>query len=253
MFAKHPRAVFQRLSTWSGGSIAQRLAIGFAGMIAMLLVLAAVNSVEFRGMAARFGHLVEVSNRKVDLAYQMQNHINELAVQARSISLLTDATDVQAEVVTLKRAEAAYLAAEKALAEALTPPSANDQELRLLEDIRSASRETIPLVLRAAKEGQEGANMEAAETLMQRVRPKEQVWRSKVAELVAVEQALSLASYREAVAGQTLRPGLAGDHSGHLAGLAHHAQRSPADRPGHQGGRAHRSRRPQFERGGEVR
>ena len=210
MFAKHPRAVFQRLSTWTGGSIAQRLAIGFAGMIAMLLVLAAVNSVEFRGMAARFGHLVEVSNRKVDLAYQMQNHINEMAVQARSISLLTDPKDVQAEVVTLKRAEAAYLAAEKALAEALTPPSANDQELRLLEDIRGASRETIPLVLRAAKEGQEGANMEAAETLMQRVRPKEQVWRSKVAELVAVEQALSLASYREAVAGQTRAQRLAG-------------------------------------------
>ena len=111
MFAKHPRAVFQSLSTWTGGSIAQRLAIGFAGMIAMLLVLAAVNSVEFRGMAARFGHLVEVSNRKVDLAYQMQNHINEMAVQARSISLLTDPKDVQAEVVTLRRAEAAYLAA----------------------------------------------------------------------------------------------------------------------------------------------
>jgi methyl-accepting chemotaxis protein len=209
MSAKHFRTVL-RPSTWAGGSIAQRLTIGFAGMIAMLLALAAVNSLEFRSMAARFGHLVEVSNRKVDLAHQMQNHINELAVQARSVSLLTDPTDVLAEVKALKQAEAAYQAAEAALAEALKPPSATGTELQLLEDIRRGSRETIPLVLRAAKEGQEGANMEAAETLMQRVRPKEQVWRAKVAELVSVEQALSLASYRQAVAGQARAQQLAG-------------------------------------------
>ena len=201
MFASASRFL-RRLSALRLASIAQRLAFGFTGLILLLIAVAAVNAIEFRNMGARFGQLVEVNNRKVDLAYQMQNQINQLAVQARSISLLTDPQDVKGEVEVLKRAQAAYAAVEAELVALMRDSAATEGETALLQDIRHAAAEALPLVLRAAKEGQEGANMEAAMTLMQEVRPREAVWRGKVSDLVALEQQLNQQSYQEARRGQ---------------------------------------------------
>ena len=201
MFAKALQR-FGRLPAFTVRSIACRLATGFSGLILLLLSVAGINAIEFRDMGARFGQLVEVNNRKVDLAYQMQNQINQLAVQARSISLLTDPQDVLAEVEVLKRAQTAYAAVEAELTGLMRDPGTAEGEVVLLQQIRGAAAETLPLVLRAAREGQEGANMEAAMTLMQEVRPREAVWRGKVSELVALEQALNQASYVEARRGQ---------------------------------------------------
>ena len=201
MFALASRYL-ARLPALRLGSIAQRLAVGFSGLIVLLLAVAAVNALEFRNMGARFGQLVEVNNRKVDLAYQLQNQINQLAVQARSISLLTDPQDVQGEVEVLKRAQAAYAAVEGELLELMKNSSATEAEHALMQEIHRAATAALPLVLRAAKEGQEGANMEAAMTLMQDVRPREAVWRGKVNELVALEQQLNQQSYQEARRGQ---------------------------------------------------
>ena len=201
MFALASRYL-ARLPALRLGSIAQRLAVGFSGLIVLLLAVAAVNALEFRNMGARFGQLVEVNNRKVDLAYQLQNQINQLAVQARSISLLTDPQDVQGEVEVLKRAQAAYAAVEGELLELMKNSSATEAEHALMQEIHRAATAALPLVLRAAKEGQEGANMEAAVTLMQDVRPREAVWRGKVNELVALEQQLNQQSYQEARRGQ---------------------------------------------------
>lgn len=201
MFAKALQR-FRRLPAFTVRSIACRLASGFSGLILLLLSVAGINAIEFRDMGARFGQLVEVNNRKVDLAYQMQNQINQLAVQARSISLLTDPQDVLAEVEVLKRAQTAYATVEAELTGLMRDPGTAEGEVVLLQQIRGAAAETLPLVLRAAKEGQEGANMEAAMTLMQEVRPREAVWRGKVSELVALEQELNQASYLEARRGQ---------------------------------------------------
>ncbi|WP_280926084.1 methyl-accepting chemotaxis protein [Caldimonas mangrovi] len=201
MFEK-ARRVFGRLPAVRARSIASRLAMGFSGLVVLLLAVVAVNAVEFRNLGARFGQLVEVNNRKVDRAYQMQDQINQLAVQARSISLLTDPQDVLAEVAQLKRAQAAYAAVESELAALLRDAAATEEEALLFQDIRRSAAETLPLVLRAAQEGQEGANMEASMTLMRDVRPREALWRSKVGELVALEQRLNHASYVEVRRGQ---------------------------------------------------
>ncbi len=197
MWARNTLKRAAGLSLFSNLSVARRLTIGFASLVAMLVAVAAFNAVEVHKLSTRFRNLVEVNNRKVELAHGMLNHINELAVQARSISLLTDAKDIEAEVSGLKATQARYGQTDQALAAVMEsfPPTA--EEKRLLGDIQAAAGKTIPLVMKAAKEGQEGANMDATQTLMQMVRPVEQEWLAKVRELIQVEQRLSLAAQAE--------------------------------------------------------
>ena len=183
-------------------SVGRRLALGFSSLVLMLIGVAALNGLEFRNMGERLRQIVEVNNPKSDIAYQMLNHINELAIQARSITLLTDVKEIDTEVKLLKGAEANYNKAEKALVASLEAAGATPEERKLLDEISAAAKKTLPLVLRAAKEGQDGANIEATMTLMLQVRPNEAVWRKKVSELIAVEEQLSRAAYGMALSGQ---------------------------------------------------
>ncbi len=190
-------------------SVGRRLALGFSSLVLMLVGVAALNGLEFRNMGERLRQIVEVNNPKSDIAYQMLNYINELAIQARSITLLTDVKEIDSEVKLLKAAEANYTKSEKALVTSLEAAGATAEERKLLDEISAAAKKTLPLVLRAAKEGQDGANIEATMTLMLQVRPNEAIWRKKVAELIAVEEKLNRDAYGTALSGQHRALGIA--------------------------------------------
>ena len=71
-------------------SVGRRLALGFASLVALSLMLAVQSLTEFRAAGHRLHEIVEVNNPKSDLANQLLNEINTLAIQSRSITLLTD-------------------------------------------------------------------------------------------------------------------------------------------------------------------
>ena len=169
-------------------SVGQRMALGFVFVLSLLVAVAGLHVVESRATGDRLRTIVEHNNPKSGLAQSMLNHINELAVQARTITILTDVKDIAHEVQALEAALAAYGRAEAQLEGRIRASSMSPQEEVLLREISQAARLTVPFVQRAAKEGQEGANIEATMTLMEKVRPQEAVWRRKVAELVALEE-----------------------------------------------------------------
>ncbi|GKS74472.1 methyl-accepting chemotaxis protein [Acidovorax sp. SUPP950] len=184
-------------------SIGQRMALGFVFVLGLLIAVAGLHVVESRATGSRLRTIVENNNPKSSLAQSMLNHINELAVQARTITLLTDTKDIALEVQALEAALAAYGRIETHLEGRIGESSMSPQEDVLLREIAQAARATVPLVRRAAKEGQEGANIEATMTLMEKVRPQEAVWRRKVAELVALEEELNRSGYEQAQAAQS--------------------------------------------------
>ena len=184
-------------------SVGQRMALGFVFVLSLLVAVAGLHVVESRATGDRLRTIVEHNNPKSGLAQSMLNHINELAVQARTITILTDVKDIAHEVQALEAALAAYGRAEAQLEGRIRASSMSPQEEVLLREISQAARLTVPFVQRAAKEGQEGANIEATMTLMEKVRPQEAVWRRKVAELVALEEELNRSGYEQAKADQS--------------------------------------------------
>lgn len=183
-------------------SIGQRMALGFLCLLGLLAAVATLHVIESRATGERLRAIVERNNPKSSLAQSMLNHINELAVQTRTITILTDVKDISREVAKLQGALGAYRQVEEQLGEHIRTSSASPREETLLREIADAAKSTVPFVLRAAKEGQEGANIEATMTLMEKVRPQEAIWRTKVSELVALEEELSRAGYEEAKAAQ---------------------------------------------------
>lgn len=186
-------------------SVGRRLGLGFSALVLMLLGIATLDGLEFHRMSERLRQIVEVNNQKSAFAYRMLNHMNELAVQARTIALLPDMREMDAELKRLKDAQTHYADAEQALRAATNGAgaSATAQERQLIDDISVAAQKTLPLILKAAKDGQEFKSLEAITTLMTEARPHEAVWRTKVAELIALEEALNREAYAQTTAAQT--------------------------------------------------
>jgi methyl-accepting chemotaxis protein len=191
-----------KLGPFTVESIGERLVLGFGSILLMLVGLAGISAYQLAAHSERLRQIVEVNNRKGELAHEMLSHIDALAIQARTIALITDAQEIDTEVQRLNAAEAAYAQAQKSLGEVVGAAGAAAEETRLLGQLADSAKLTLPLIRKAANEGRDGANMDAVATMRQQIQPNEAVWRSRVLDLIRLEGALNEASYRSATVEQ---------------------------------------------------
>jgi methyl-accepting chemotaxis protein len=180
-------------------SIGARLILGFGSILLMLVGLATMSAWQLAANSERLRQIVEVNNKKGELAHEMLSHIDALAIQARTIALIVDPGEIGAELKRLDAAEAAYTQAQKALGEVVSAVGATEAETQLLGQLAESAKLTLPLIRKAANEGKDGANMEAVATMRQQIQPNEAVWRQRVLTLIQLEGALNDASYRSAI------------------------------------------------------
>lgn len=179
-------------------SVASRLFLGFGFLVIMLIGVAAMYTHEARQANEMLRNIVDVNNRKISLAHAMLHGIDRLAVQARSIALLTDPKEIDREVDLLNAELGRYAGFERELNALIAANGATETERSVATEILDVAKQAVPLVVRAAKEGQEGANIDATATLMRQVRPLEVRWREKVVELVTLEEALNRGNHEHA-------------------------------------------------------
>jgi len=169
-------------------SVAQRLGGGFGFVMLLVLAMSASSALEMRGMSQRMSQIVEVNNTRTALANDLLNVINSMAIQSRTVTLLTDVSSIDKEIKDFQKSVATYDKVEKALVDALAADDESDPGRKLLNEIVAAGKKTMPGVKEAVKQGAEGANVEATMTLTLVVRPAEAVWRQKVAEFVELQK-----------------------------------------------------------------
>lgn len=183
-------------------SIRARLSAGFGALLFMLVGVAVLSAMQFRDTGNRLKEIVEVNDHKVALAYQMLSQIDALSIHARTIALLVDPPSIDAEYKALVATHADYIKTERALSAVIASTHATDQEAGLVHDIEAAALRSLPLILKAAKEGKDGANMDAVQTMTEQVRPAEAIWRQQVHNLIALETKQNKATYDRALEGQ---------------------------------------------------
>lgn len=188
-------------------SIGGRLALGFGSLLALLLAVAAMNAWSLHRVGTQVRQIVEVNNRRAASARELLDNINLMAVQARSIVLLTDTDALKVEALTLGKAVAGYTKAEKALSAVLSEARADER--RLAEQIATLGVSGVGLVQQIAKQGLAGANIDATTILTQTLPPVETQWRAKVNQLIAL-QAERNASLAASVGEQARRATLVG-------------------------------------------
>ena len=169
-------------------SLARRLGLGFASVLALLLCIAAVSTWALRQAGAQMTQVVEVNGLRSSLANDLMIAIGDMATSVRSITLLTDTKAIDKEVQGLKDLDAHYGRLEDALAENMKTNKASADEQALLEKIVEASKKTRPMVALAAHQGGQGDNMSSVMTLTEQVAPNELLWRKIVAEFIAMQK-----------------------------------------------------------------
>jgi methyl-accepting chemotaxis protein len=183
-------------------TLARRLGLGFGGLLLMLLVVAGLSVAELRAQGERVQDIVGVKNQKLALANSMLESISSMSIQARTVTLLTDVKAIDAEMKALAAARKRYAGGEEALLALIDSAGAESDEVALMKDIVEGGKKAVPLIERAAKEGEKGEGVEATLTLTDAVRPVELVWRQKVAQLIDVVQKKNTAASEAIISSQ---------------------------------------------------
>jgi methyl-accepting chemotaxis protein len=183
-------------------SLARRLALGFVSVLVLLLAVAITSFYAMRLLGEQVQRIVQVDNRKTELANGMMAALTTLATQVRSVALFTDLDKQQldAEAKAAKAADAAYVKAEQDLAALLTGGNANDAERSLMNDITQAGKKAMPEAREALTQAMDGDSSAAVLSLKNRVRPAEVVLRGKVAELLELQRKQTEAAAEAAAA-----------------------------------------------------
>ena len=168
-------------------TVSGRLYAGFGFLLVMLMALAALSTFELTRSSQRMNQIVEVNNRRTDLARDLLDQISNMALQARTITLLTDMPGIDGEMKALQASVAAYGKTEAALREALAGEEATGAERRWLDEVSTLGKKVMPALMEAAKQGADGDNVSATLTLTQRARPGETAWRAKVGHFVKLQ------------------------------------------------------------------
>ena len=161
-------------------SVAQRLAFGFGTLVALSLLGSAVSAWQAQVIAAKVERVVEVNNAMSDAVGHLRNSMDEMAIQVRSVALMTEMKSITAEVEVFKGAKTRYLADEKSRQALAAGPGGNDDERRAVKEIAALAAQTIPMLQETADQAADGNNVEAALSLTNRILPLEKQWRGQL-------------------------------------------------------------------------
>jgi methyl-accepting chemotaxis protein len=184
-------------------SVARRLGLGFGVIVALSLLGLAVSAWQAEVIGAKVQRVVQVNDAMSEAVGHLRNAMDEMAIQARSIALMTEMKSISAEVDKLKAAKARYLASEKALQALAEGSGIADEERRTVKAVAALAATTIPMIQEAADQGADGNNVEAALSLTNRILPLETQWREQLQSLqkgIAADSAEAAASARSAEA-----------------------------------------------------
>ncbi|MES2583286.1 MAG: methyl-accepting chemotaxis protein [Pseudomonadota bacterium] len=174
-------------------SISTRLALGFGGVLILLIAVAAVGQVSAKAVQKRMQEITGTNATKTKLANAMLASVNALGIESRSTVML-DAVDAARSQDQSKRFEESlkrYQAQEKELSGLVQIGEVNPEEQKLLQEITDISRKIGPEMKEAVGQSLDGDNVAANMTLMVRVNPGELAWNQKLAGMVELQYARS--------------------------------------------------------------
>ena len=169
-------------------SVANRLKLGFASVLALLLCIAAVGTWALRQASTQMTQVVAVHSYRSALASDLMVTIGDMASAVRNVTLYSDIHAIESEVKVLKSIEARYLSQEAEMKKSLALHEASPQDKDLFEAVVAHGQKTRPAVAAAAKQGGDGDSMSAVLTLTQKVAPAEAQWRKKLNEFIALQK-----------------------------------------------------------------
>jgi len=177
----------------SSRSVSTRLALGFGGVLVLLIAVAAVGQLSTRAVHQRMQEITGVNATKTRLANAMLANVNAMGIQSRSAVMLdaVDASRSKEQGKLFEETLKKYSAQEKELSALVQAGTPDPTEQKLLQEIIDIARKTGPEMQQAVGQSLDGDAVAANMTLMVRVNPGEAAWNQKLASLVEFQYARS--------------------------------------------------------------
>ena len=159
----------------SNMKVGMRLALGFALVLVLMVVLTVVGIVRTGQIQSRLDHVIGVSNVVTRLVVDMRNNVSERITSLRTLTLMTDPSDMEPELKRFKEQTAKYDALQAKLSEKFAI-EASAEEKALLVQIKEAESIAMPAIAKASELYLANNAMDATRVMVKEIRPAQKKW-----------------------------------------------------------------------------
>jgi len=159
----------------SNMKVGMRLALGFALVLVLMVVLTVVGIVRTGQIQSRLDHVIGVSNVVTRLVVDMRNNVSERVTSLRTLTLMTDPADMEPELKRFKEQTAKYDALQQKLSEKFAL-EASTEEKALLAQIKEAEGVAMPAIAKASELYLANNAMDATRVMVKEIRPAQKKW-----------------------------------------------------------------------------
>jgi len=170
----------------SNMKVGMRLALGFALVLVLMVVLTVVGIVRTGQIQGRLDHVIGVSNVVTRLVVDMRNNVSERVTSLRTLTLMTDPADMEPELKRFKEQTAKYDALQAKLSEKFAL-EASAEEKALLAQIKEAEGVAMPAIAKASELYLANNAMDATRVMVKEIRPAQKKWLEALDQLAARE------------------------------------------------------------------
>ncbi|WP_229411101.1 MULTISPECIES: methyl-accepting chemotaxis protein [unclassified Massilia] len=170
----------------SNMKVGMRLGLGFALVLVLMVILTVVGIVRMAQIQNRLDHVVSVNNVVTRLVVDMRNNVSERVGSLRTLTLMTDPTDMEPELNKFKEQTAKYDALQQKLAEKFSL-EASAEEKTLLGQIKDAEGVAMPAIAKASALYLANNAMDATRVMVKEIRPAQKKWLEALDQLGALE------------------------------------------------------------------
>jgi methyl-accepting chemotaxis protein len=152
-----------------------RLGLGFALVLVLLVVVTVVGIVRMAQIQNRLDHVVSVNNVVTRLVVDMRNNVSERVTSLRTLTLMTDPSDMEPELNRFKEQTAKYDALQQKLSEKFAL-EASSEEKSLLAQVKEAEGVAMPAIAKASQLYLANNAMDATRVMVKEIRPAQKKW-----------------------------------------------------------------------------